>query len=277
MACREEFSRRQSHDADIDLKAIAPPDPPPADPTKDKSPTPLPDGTTNGQGRAKGQTPQSEESVLESWLNQEWERLRKAAHARLNGINFDLVMSQGLVSLLEATRCPVTLNRPIPAHYGDYNLVFTTTHTEKAAPPLGISLCGHDPRRLPWRLRRLKDQWAQARKTNFLGEMVILRPARSQAGKVGEKLLTEFADEHSRLVRVHDQQLAELAAMQRLFQDARNGNLTRVGPPIDAREVSHWASRNMPSSVRDLLHTVFGDRTLLPVTTREAMTADVAG
>lgn len=260
-ACRGEFSRRQCNDEEV------PPDPP----------IPPPPATAaNGTPKAKVEPAPESSSVLESWLNQEWERLRKVAHARLDGINFDLVMSQGLVSLLEATRCPVTLNRPIPEHYADYSLVFTTSLSKVAVPPLGISLCDHDSRRLPPRLKRLKEQWRKARKTNFLGEMVVLRPARLQGGKVGEQLLGEFNDDCCRLVRVHDQQLAEMAATQRLFQSARNGDLTRIGPPIDVKEVSQWATRNMPSSIRDLLHTVFGDRTLLPTKTREAMTADVA-
>jgi hypothetical protein len=179
IACREEFDRRQNQDADPPLEAID------AD-GQPGNPGPVPtsgapaNGATGERGNPNPEPAPDASSSLEAWLNQEWERRRKEAHDRLDGIEFALVMTQGLTLLLEAMRCPVTLNRPIPADYECVNLVYSTARSQGTAKPLGISLCDHNVHRLPPRLKKLEKQWGQARRHSFLGELVVLRPARSR-------------------------------------------------------------------------------------------------
>ncbi len=196
---------------------------------------------------------------IESWLCQEWERRRKAALGNIISINFSLVMAQGLSCLVEATECRLALNQSVPDYYGDVNLVFTPISSGGAIGSLGISLCDHNSYRLPPRLKRLRKQWDTARKNNYLGELVVIRPARLVCGPKGDELLDSFEAAPTCVVRIDDQQLTELAAMQQMFQKAHNGDLTQTGPPILVQQVSAWAAKNMPSSVRELLHAVFGD------------------
>lgn len=187
-------------------------------------------------------------------LTRMWEKWRKKHLEKLHAISFDSVLALSLPWLVKLLDAPFVRSQELVPGLGDVNLVFQPTG--RGQKPLGVSLCNHPPQMLWRRLDRLNKQWAAA-KDSKLGSLVVLRAEFTSTTEKGVARLIALKEAGVRVLVVHSQQLAELAAFQTLMTATMEGDLTRNGKPLEAREYDDWVKDNLSASVKEFFDTLF--------------------
>jgi hypothetical protein len=187
-------------------------------------------------------------------LTRTWETQRKKYLEKPQSIQFDNVMAIGLPWLIKLADISLVQVLDRDKRLGDINLLFQPSTNAKKA--VGISFCNHEPRQLHHRLKRIKSQW-QTTKDILLANLVILRCESTRTTQTAKGLFDDLQNAGIRMVHLHSQQLAELAAFQLLLTASLEGDVMRHGRPIEPADYSSWAAANLSAAVKEFLHQVF--------------------
>jgi hypothetical protein len=183
------------------------------------------------------------------FLEQTWQdRLERARNESLPE-QADQILSHGLPLLVHCLGRSWT---PSDHTLRDVELVL-----EGAGGLVGVSLCNQPSktRGLPDKLRRLRDQLKEGRPSR----LVLLRDARLPIGS-GAKKTREYLDDlatlGARIVRPSAEAMAALQALRTLLSDAKAGDLSNNGRPLDPTTVQEWLAAHMPRDLCELVEEV---------------------
>jgi hypothetical protein len=122
--------------------------------------------------------------------------------------------------------------------------------------PIGVSVCNQkNMRSLAARLHRLDAGGEAAR-------LVLLRDPRLPIGRYAHatrRYLDDLTKAGARLVRPSLEALQALEALRTLLADARAGDLSQNGSPINAQTVQDWLAQHMPPCLNRLLEEIIGN------------------
>ena len=185
---------------------------------------------------------------LASLLEQEWENRMNAAAESVSRGDIDEVLDQGIRSLVGATgrgKWTVSSGR------GDIDF-----RLESPTEQIAVSLCNHrNMNSLGSRLRRLD----AANRSGRPMRLVLLRDPRlpvSKNARVTRRYLDDLAQAGARMIHPSIEALEALEALRTLLADARSGDLTNDGAPINPETVQAWIARNLPSCLADLVDNI---------------------
>ena len=117
-------------------------------------------------------------------------------------------------------------------------------------------------------LDRLLDQWKVAKTNNLLGSLITLRSAAERTTETAQARFDALKNAGVSLLLVERQELAELAAFQKMLTDAQNGDLTWRGDPIDAADFHAWTKNNLSEAVKEFFDRVFEPDRIKPASSR---------
>ena len=184
-----------------------------------------------------------------------WQKRRDKCLAQPAGSVFDTVLSLGLPWLREAVAAPLDPFHEAPDGLNDVNLLFRPA----AGGLVGVTFCNHEPTPLRWRLQRLrKKQWPDARRSGLLAALVLVRRAGTRDTEHAKGELAQLVADGVTVLRLPDQQYAELAAYQSMQAHVNAGDYTDGGRVVTAAEFAGWAAGHLSSGVKDLADQVFG-------------------
>jgi hypothetical protein len=186
---------------------------------------------------------------LAAFLQQEWDRRMESAAEAISQGGVDEVLDQGIQALVGA----VARGQWRAAGSGgdiDFRL-------ESQGSQIDVSLCNQrNMNSLAARLRRL----GGARNIRA-ARLVLVRDPRLGIGKTAHatrRYLDDLAKAGARVVHPSIEAIEALEALRTLLADARAGDLTRDGSPIGVETVRDWISKNLPSSLADLVEAITG-------------------
>lgn len=203
---------------------------------------------------AKPPSPEAKPAARDAEFLRMWEKHRDKLLAKLQGVQFDSVMAIGMPWLVSLRGLPYVRLLDQDDRLGDVNLMFQPSR--RGQKPTGISFCNQEPRYLWRRLDRLRSQWESA-KGKHLSELVVLRSATESTTEASQTRLSLLERLGVRVITVERQQLAELAAFQRLLTATLEGDLTYNGKPVESTEYDAWAREHLSSAAKEFLLTVF--------------------
>jgi hypothetical protein len=184
--------------------------------------------------------------TLSSFLQQEWEKRMDSAMESIAPGNVDDLLGQGIPALIAAG------SKWKPASgSGDIDV-----RVESEGGPIGVSVCNQkNMRSLAARLHRL-DAGGEA------SRLVLLRDPRLPIGRYAHatrRYLDDLTKGGARLVRPSLEALQALEALRTLLADARAGDLSQNGSPVNPQTVHDWLTQHMPPCLNRLLEEITGN------------------
>lgn len=180
--------------------------------------------------------------------------LRKKYRKSPQAIRFDSVLGIALPLLAELADLGLTSANTAGSQYGDFSLLFRAAGS--AGQPLGVSFCSQDPKALWHKQDKLLARWAEM-KGKLLSGAVVMRAADAPTSKGVVERFDRMRAGSIRVLMLTTDQLAEVAAFQKMFTDATTGDLTLKGKPVEKEEFTAWAKGNLTDIIKRLLEEVF--------------------
>lgn len=191
-----------------------------------------------------------------------WKFLRKGFIEKPQSVSFDNVLTKGLPWLAELVGAPVERVQTADSSLENVNLLFQPAGLGRKLH--GISLCNQEPKVLWHRLRSLHKLWTNPGRR--LGTLVVVRGVTPPPTPKGQEWLDALAKAGVSVVLLDHQQLADIAALQRMLEGAHNGDLAQNGKPVGVETLSSWAKATLSGVARGVFDSLF-DPALRPAVT----------